>query len=69
LASVIPATVASSDNVQTKDSLGTKPVLLERPTAAKGKSGSRVAKLYAPSQKAQVPEHAAAHGVTAAAEL
>jgi transposase-like protein len=68
LASVTAATIADSDNVQAKESLGTKPVLSEPPTAAKGKSGSRVAKLYSPSQKAQVLEHAAAHGVTAAAE-
>lgn len=69
LASGTPATIASSDNVQAKNSLGTKPLLAAPPpTAAKGKSRSRVAKLYAPSQKAQVLEHAAAHGVTAAAE-
>lgn len=68
LASRTPAPVASSDNVQAKDSLGTKPVLSEPPTAAKGKAGSRATKLYTPSQKAQVLEHAAAHGVTAAAE-
>jgi transposase InsO family protein len=69
LASGTPATVASSDNVQARDSLGTKPVLAEPPpAAAKSKPGSRVAKLYTPSQKAQVLEHAAAHGVTAAAE-
>ena len=37
------------------------------PTAAEGKVRSRAAKLYTPSQKAQVLEHAAAHGVTAAA--
>jgi putative transposase len=36
--------------------------------ASESKAGSRVAKLYTPSQKAQVLEHAAAHGVTAAAE-
>jgi transposase InsO family protein len=68
LASGTPATIAGSDDVQAKNSLGTKPVLSEPPAAAKGKPGSRVAKLYTPSQKAQVLEHAAAHGVTAAAE-
>ena len=69
LASETPATVASRDNVQAKNALGAKPVLSDRPpTAADGKSGSRVAKLYTPSQKAQVLEYAAAHGVTVAAE-
>lgn len=68
LASATAATVADSDSVQAKESRGTKPELSVPPTAAKGKSGSRVAKLYAPSQKAQVLEYAAAHGVTAAAE-
>jgi len=37
------------------------------PARGSGKVRSRVAKLYTPSQKAQVLEHAAAHGVTAAA--
>jgi transposase-like protein len=59
---------AGVDHVHAKASLDTEPELSEPPAAAKGKPGSRVAKLYAPSQKAQVLEFAAAHGVTAAAE-
>jgi transposase InsO family protein/transposase-like protein len=38
------------------------------PTPARRTLRSRVAKLYTPSQKAEILEHAAEHGVTAAAE-
>jgi putative transposase len=58
--------LTSSDNAKEKDRPGTKSLV--PPSAANGKVGSRIAKLYTPSQKAQVLEHAAAHGVTAAAE-